>query len=100
MHGHGVNRVEGSECLQAIQKGGIDGRHAAQDTSETRVLGCDCIARQSNQTSELLPRRINLHVPMRFIVRLIPDLRGFNHRSNSAPDTQHRLTWVARLGGK
>ncbi len=79
MHGDHVHVVERPSRLQPLHEGRIDRRHAAKHTHEAGILGGDGLAGQAGHAREDIPLGIQFGVPVRLVVRLVPDLHRLDH---------------------
>jgi hypothetical protein len=57
----------------------IDRRNTAQYTRQTRHLCRNRVAGQKRHSGEAFPVGIELEIPMRFVVRLVPQHYSFDH---------------------
>ena len=79
MDGDGVHPIEDAEILHARHKCRIDWRDAPEDLGDVRVHLRDRVRRQHCHFGISTPIGIELGVPMRLVVRFVPDHRSFNH---------------------
>ncbi len=79
MHRHHIDVIHNAPRGEPLDEGGIDGRHAAEHPWKGWILGCDGLARQARHTGEDLPVRIQVGIPVRLVVGLVPDLDRFDH---------------------
>ena len=80
MNADGVEVFEQSVASQQRNEFGIDGRNA---TEHQRQVGCEFTngsRRHFRHRGKLLPLAIGLKIPMGQIVRLVPQLDGFDHK--------------------
>ncbi len=85
MHRHAVQMVEQAIALQQGNELRINGRDSAQDQGQRRAQFPDANGGHSRHLGELLPVRVHLEVPMRQVVRLVPQLDCFDHRLSFVP---------------
>ena len=71
--------VERALCLHVGDEIRVDRRDAAENPGQARRLGRDRLAGQPAHARKPRPVRVELGVPMRLVVRLVPDHRGFDH---------------------
>ena len=83
VHRDDIHRVQRAVPFHAAHPGRIDGRHAAQHAGDRRIDRVDRIAGTRDRIGEDRPVGIEFRVPMRLVVRLVPDHRGFDHRVSS-----------------
>jgi hypothetical protein len=80
----GIDLVEDALPLHVVDELRIDGRDAAQHARETAALGADGLARALDHVAEARPVGIDLEVPVRLVVGLVPEHDGFDHGSLGA----------------
>ena len=61
----------------------IDWRDAAEDAREAGALAGDRVPRHADHRRVHAPILVDLEIPMRFVVRLVPQLHRFDHESRS-----------------
>jgi len=76
---HDVNLIERAFCLKVLNERRIDRRDAAEHARQGRVRGADGLRGAGRHLGEQPPVRIEFRVPMRLVVGLVPDHRGFDH---------------------
>ena len=79
MNRHGVNMLEYAGCLHPIHEGWVDWRNAAQDAGQGRMNRANGFSGEHGHLREAAPARIELQIPMRLVVRLIPYFDSFDH---------------------
>src|SRR6185369_3277373 len=74
-----INRVEHAVAAQQLYKVGVDRRKTAQHDGQVRIDLSYRLRRQHDHSCEDFPIWIDVKIPVRKIVRLIPKHYGFDH---------------------
>ena len=84
VHGDGVDMVEHTMVLHLLHERRIDRRDAAKHLGRCAALSAAIASAASDRhCGEPLPVRVELRVPMRLVVGLVPDHRRLDHRRSS-----------------
>ena len=78
--------VEHAVSLHPLDPERVDRRHAAEHALHLRIDRADRLAGLDRHVGEHRPFGVDLGVPMRLVVGLVPDHRRFDHRRPPAPD--------------
>ena len=74
-----VNKIEHAMAAQQLHEIGIDRGKSAQDDGQFWINPANLARRGNRHARKNLPVRIGLKIPMRKIVRFIPQHHCFNH---------------------
>jgi hypothetical protein len=85
MHRHAIQVIQQMIALQQRDKIGINGRDPAEDQWQLRAQFPDGESGHLRHCRKFFPAGIHLEVPMRQVVRLVPQLDCFDHRFSCAP---------------
>jgi hypothetical protein len=79
MHGDCIEIVEHAAALHVAHEGRINRRDAAEHDWQCGPRTADRFAGSNGQVREHRPIRIDQEIPMRLVVRLVPDLGSLDH---------------------
>src|SRR3954452_14204057 len=79
MHRYDIDVVERALAGEVLHEKRVDRRHAAEHAHDVRICFADRARRKARHLGEFVPTRIDLWIPMGFVVGLVPDHRRFDH---------------------
>jgi hypothetical protein len=71
--------IEHAIAFEALDEEGVDRRDAAEHALDGRIDGMDRLGRFGQGRRQHRPVGVDLRVPMRFVVGLVPDHGCFDH---------------------
>jgi hypothetical protein len=80
VHRYDINRIKHAQIAHPSNEKSIDRRNAAQHTYQPRVSPLHSLRGSTDHGRKLFPFRIDLEIPMRLVIRLIPKHHCFDHR--------------------
>ena len=80
MDSDNIHRLQHAVSGEQFNKSRVNGRNAAENNLDVRIRLSDCLRSGMNEGSKLLPLRVQVEVPVRQIIRLVPQHHGFNHQ--------------------
>ena len=80
VHRDRVQIIERALGREAADELGVDRRNAAEHARQARRFGGDRLAGEPRHAREARPAGIGFEVPVRLVVRLVPDHRRFDQR--------------------
>jgi hypothetical protein len=79
VHGHHVDEVDEAVAADEVEPPRVDRRHAPEHDRQAGRERPDAPRRAAGHGAELLPPGSTWKVPVRLVVRLVPELDGFDH---------------------
>lgn len=84
MQGDGIEVIEHAVVFHTADEERVDWRYSAEYLRQFRILGCDGVGGDNCHLRKQAPFRIDFRIPMRFVVRLVPDHCSFDHLTSPA----------------
>jgi hypothetical protein len=84
VHRHRVHLVENALTLHVLDEQRVDRRDAAEHAGQISVLGRHRLPCEARHLGEAGPFRVDLEIPVRLVVGLVPDHHRFDHGSSRA----------------
>jgi hypothetical protein len=84
VHRYCVDLVKNALPFEVADEVNVDRRHSAENPHQARTRGGNSFACRYRQFGESREVGIDLRIPVRFVVRLVPYLHRFDH--SAAPD--------------